>query len=185
MDGKNDHRKLEMDLVRLLAKTFPGMTVEVKRSARWDRICATFLWTGFTDLLPEERFQRLVTVIPESFRAERLQRFVWLEMAPGETVDEFLKLPRSEDMAKREPALYRDLAAGGFFNALRNALGSAPKKTCKGDFTLTCEILSTTGAAEKNARDTKLLFIRRGAYCDCQVLASVEPELKEQYAGAA
>lgn len=185
MDGLNEHRKLEMDLVALLAKAFPGMTVEVRHSKRWGRMCVTFLWTGFADLLPEERFQRLVSVIPESFRAERLAGFVWLELAPGEDVDAFLRLPRSEDVADRESALYRDLESRGFFDALRKALGGAPKKNCKGDFTLTRAVLSAAGAIEKSVQEAKLLFIRHGAYCDCQVPAGVEVALKEQFAGAA
>ena len=36
-----------------------------------------------------------------------------------------------------------------------------------------------------NADDVRLLFIRHGVYCDCQVLQSAEPALAEMFAGAA
>lgn len=185
MSDQQDYRKLEMDLVAMLAKGFPGLTVEVAHSKRWNRPCVTFRWKGFAGLLPEERFQRLVAVIPESFRADRLQGCVWLELAPGESVDEFLKCPRSEDIESRASDVYRGLERRGFFDALRKSLGKTPKRSCKGDFSHTRKVLSSQKVSDRAVQDARLLFIRHGAYCDCQVVAGVEPALKEQYAGAA
>ena len=185
MATEKQDRKLEMDLVALLARSFPGMTVEASHSERWDRMCLTFRWAGFAGLLPEERFQRLVTVIPESFREKRLSGCVWLELAQNETIDQFLKMPRSEDVADREQAIFADLQERGFFDALRQALKPTPTKACKGDFSGTGGALSKGRSADKIMQDAKLLFIRHGAYCDCQVLAEVEPALSKLLAGAA
>lgn len=185
MPKSSDHRKLEMDLVAKLAHTFPGMTVEVGHSARWNRMCVTFRWVGFADLLPEERFHRLVSVLPERFRKTRLDGFVWLELTPSETVEEFLKLPRSEDMTFREARIYAGLIRAGYFDALRELLGTTPEENCPGDFSKTVELLSARRFTPRKTTETKLLFIRHGAYCDCQVLQSVQAALEQRHAGAA
>ena len=80
MKGRQKERRLEEDLVDMLEEPFPGMAVAVAYSRRWNRKCATFCWSGFSGLLPEERFHRLVGVIPEEFRKSRMAGLVWLEM---------------------------------------------------------------------------------------------------------
>ena len=103
--------------------------------------------------------------------------FVWLEMAPKESLKGFLKLPRSEDIARRGGQIYRKLKELGFFDALGKRLGVSPGKSCGGDFGLTVAALASMKASSSLVRDAKLLFIGYGAYCDCQVLESVAPAL--------
>ncbi len=180
-----ENRKLEMKLVALVARQFPGMTVNVEHSERWERMSATFCWPGFADLLPEERFQRLMGVIPEKFRKSRLEGFVWLELTPSETVDEFLKLPRSDDVQDREASVYAGLRQASFFEALSESLGDTPTTTCPGDFSHTAKVLAAAQYSSQRIVEVKLVFIKHGAYCDCQVLGSVEPVLTQRHAGAA
>ena len=130
MSPQNANTELECELTDMLEGRFPGIAVEVAHSARWNRMSVTFRWAGFGDLLPEERFQRLAGAIPDPFREAKLLGFVWLELAPEETIDAFLKLPRSEDVAEREVSIYGKLAAGGFFLALKKAMGNSPQKSC-------------------------------------------------------
>lgn len=177
MPAKVRDKKLEADLTSMLAEEFPGLNVTIEHSDRWNRVCATFVWSGFADLLPEERFQRLVRLIPEDFREKRLAGLVWLELAPGESVEAFLKLPRSEDFAAREADVYAELESAGFFEALEKALGPEPQKACQGQFTELGVVLSRKKYSKKRIRDAKLLFILNGAYCDCQALLTVRREL--------
>ena len=181
----HENRRLEMKLVALVARQFPGMTVKVENSERWGRMCVTFQWAGFADLLPEERFQRLVGVIPDKFRKSRLEGFVWLELTPSETVDEFLKLPRSDDIADQEAGVYAGLRQVSFFEALSESLGDTPTVNCPGDFSLTAKVLAAAQYSSQKIVEVKLVFIAHGAYCDCQVLDSVEPVLAQRHAGAA
>jgi hypothetical protein len=176
---------LEADLAELLAPGFPGIAIEVGENERWDRPCVTFRWTGFSELLPEERFHRLTGAIPEVFRSERLAGFIWLELAAGETVEAFLRLPRSEDVASREACVYEELLETGFFKVLGKSLGRSPKKNCGGGFSASAAALVECKRSPAQVQDTKLVFIRHGAYCDCQVLESIRPGLAELYAGAA
>ncbi len=185
MAGQGRYRKLVADLTALLEPGFPGIAVEVEHSDRWDRMCVTFRWPGFADLLAEERFHRLVAAIPEKFRQDSLAEFVWLELTPEETVDAYLKLPRSEDIGKQEAAIYAMLVDAGFFGLLAETLGSAPKAKCPGDFSLSASILSGKARSPAQIRNAKLAFIRHGAYCDCQALLTAQNALATQHAGAA
>ena len=185
MGTRKKDKQLEADLLALLAARFEGLAVEVEHHERWDRMGVTFTWPGFVDLLPEERYHRLRQAIPDSFVESRLGGFVWLELAPKETIDAFLKLPRSEDVANREATLYAALVNAKFFDLLGKAMGTAPDRTCGGDFARTAEVLTGRKYTTAKLRDVKLMFVRHGVYCDCQVLQVGRQELADLYAGAA
>ena len=185
MRQRKDNETLRAELLEMLAPKFPGIEAEVGHSDRWDRMCVTFTWAGFADLLPEERFHRLVAVLPEQFREARLAGFVWLELASGETVDGFLKLPRSDDVEEKEAAIYAGLVGADFFGSLAESLGPAPDKKCPGDFSMSVALLTDKGFSPDQIRDAKLVFIRHGAYCDCQGVLAAQHALAECHAGAA
>ena len=178
-------KNLEKELEAMLAPNFSGITIEAAHSDRWQRMCATFRWSGFASLLPEERFHRLVGAIPAEFREARLAGFVWVELAPDEDIDAFLKLPRSEDIANEEATIYAGLSEVRFFAALANMMGRAPGKKCGGDFERVQFVLSAKGYSPGRIRDAKLVFIHQGTYCDCQVLQTAEAELAKLYADVA
>ena len=182
--AQNRDKKIQMELELLLAEHLPGIEVVVERSKRWRRMCVTLRWSGFEGLLPEERFERLTRLIPVAYRDAELAGFVWLELAPNEEIDGFLELPRSEDVADREPDIHTKLVALGFFDALARALGAEPKKSCTGGFSEVAAILSAKEFSKEEITDSKLVFIRHGAYCDCQALQTARAELAGLYAKA-
>jgi len=185
MSGNRGDQRLTPDLLERLSPLFPGIDVRVAHSERWNRPCATFCWDGFSGLLPEERFQRLATVLSEDFRATRMKGVVWLELAPGESVEAFLKLPRSEDLGDREGEIHRLLSQGSFFDLLAKKMGAAPKRTCQGDFRETVAVIEQARAIDVSLTDAKLVFIRYGVFCDCQVLQGAQAALAKRDAGAA
>jgi len=169
----------------MLMPSFEGIEVEVGHSDRWDRMCVTFRWTGFEELLPEERFHRLSQVIPAEFHEKRLRGFVWAELGPQESIEEYLKLPRSEDVGEREKAICTGLVGARFFESLRDAMEPDPTDRCPGDFSLSVAALSAAGLSAAKIRDAKLVFIRHGAFCDCQVVETVHPLVRQLLVGAA
>jgi hypothetical protein len=182
MATKDSDKKLGGELSAMLAEALPGIEVNVGHSDRWNGMCVTFVWPGFAGLLPEERFEHLTRHIPQEYREKKLGGFIWLELAPNESIDDFLKLPRSEDVSDREAEIYGKLESAGFFDNLGNVLDPDPQKACSGDFSRTLELLKPKKAVEKAiALDAKLLFIRHGAYCDCQALLTVRPQLAKQH----
>ena len=185
MGNMKDKQAIAGELAQLLTKSFPGIAVQMEHSPRWNRDCVTFQWEGFAGLLPEERFHRLTKSIPDGFREEKLAGLVWLELAPGETVEEFLRLPRSEDIARKERTIYAGLHNADFFGVLNQVLGAAPDKKCAGGFTETERVLSTLKLGPHGTQDAKLIFIRHHAFCDCQVLLTAQQALADAHAGAA
>ena len=183
--AQQEDRGLAAELRDMLIPHFPGITVDVAYSARWDRMCATFRHEGFADCLPEERFHRLVAVIPEELRNARLEGFVWLELTPDESIEQFLKLPRSEDVAERQDEVLTYLQKLNFFERLAGSLGPTPSKSCLGGFSQSTAILASKDCPQAAIRDAKLVFIRAGAYCDCQALVVGRDALKDARAGAA
>lgn len=181
MNRTKPSNRLADELTRLLADSFPGIDVEAGFSERWQRPCVTFRWAGFADLLPEERFQRLVQVIPEEVRLTDLAGYVWLELAPLETVDAFLSYPRSEDVAGKDSVIYSALARCGFFDRLQARLSGQPMEHCGGDFRAVEAVLEECRVRPALVRDAKLLFILLGAYCDCQVIESILPALQKRF----
>ncbi|MBI3834994.1 MAG: hypothetical protein HY287_11750 [Planctomycetes bacterium] len=163
---------IEVELRAMLAPLFEGITVSISSSTRWNRPAATFTWSGFKGLLPEERFHRLMTVISEGFKAERMAGFIWLELAPGESIDELLKMPRSDDVAAREGQIVADLSSCVFFATLAEELGASPQRQCQSDFRFATKVLSSLKFDAAGIRDAKLVFIRHHAFCDCAILES-------------
>ncbi len=181
MATKQSGMALENELSNMIADTFDDMTVTVEHSDRWNRMCVTFTWKGFKGLLTEERFQRLTAVIPEDFRKDRMKGFVWLELIPGEKLDDALKSPRSEDVADHEGKIFASLEKTNFFEALTEALDGDPLKNCPGDFSKTASVLKQKKITPKKIVEAKLVFIRRGAYCDCQVITTIRGELQKAH----
>ncbi|MCH7704665.1 MAG: hypothetical protein IIB61_06105 [Planctomycetes bacterium] len=176
--------KLAREILDIVTSALPGVTVEIAESARWDRMCVTFRWAGFSGMLPEERFRHLVQLIPEQVRDRDLAGFVWLELEPDQTVGAYLDLPRSDDIAGREEGIYSSLKEAGFFKALGKKLGGSPQDACGGDFAASAEVLGSRRFSKTKTREAKLLFIKHGAYCDCQILLSVRPALEKDFPDA-
>ncbi len=182
MKAKMGASQLQKELTAMLRGKFDGMSVVVEHSARWKRMCVRFIWPGFAGLLPEERFHRLASSIPEDFRESRLKGFVWIEATPDESIGDVLAMPRSEDVVDCEAEIYERLEKIDFFSALKGCMEPEPQRSCTGGFSQTQSVLSNKKAGEAQARDAKLLFILHGAYCDCQVVQAVHAELAKRHA---
>lgn len=185
MKPAKESSSVDRELAKILAPTFPGITVELAHSARWNRPCVTFRSREFTGLLPEERYHRLVAVIPSAFREENMAGLIWVELAEGESLEEFLKLPRSEDVSSREKKIYSKLMEGQVFDLLAESMGPSPDKRCHGNFEALVSTLSSKRFSPAGVTDAKLLMIRHHAYCDCQVLLTAWPALRRLFADAA
>jgi len=157
-------------LAKLLTGKFPGLTVEVGHNERWDRTSVTVRWSGFDDLLPEERFHRIFHAVPEDFYEEHLRGCVWFELGSNESVESFLELPRSDSVGDKEPKVVRKLTKAGFFEALAEELGAEPTAVCGGELSTVRRILSARGFSKPALHDALLVLMRNGAFCDCEVL---------------
>ena len=181
MAGTTQHQRIRKKLLEILEPHLPGIEVEVGQAKRWNRLTLTFRHERFGPLLPEQRFRSVLQMIPTEFYEGELRGAVWFELAPGETQEDILRARRSEDLADDEPAIAKRLFEVGFFAALETALGPGPVETCGGDFTEVAKVLTAQGVVEAEQHDACLVFIRQGAYCDCDVLLAAQPALVKLY----
>lgn len=181
MPSKKQQQSIRKMLLEILEPVLPGIEVDVGRSQRWQRMSVTFRHPSFAELLPEQRFRQLRSVIPEKFNEKHLRGAVWFELAPGETPEDLRQAPRSDDMADQEPTIACKLFDCGFFWALEEAMSESPIETCGGRFATCKKVLTAKGITGRGQRDACLVFIRQGAYCDCEVLLAARPALTKLY----
>ena len=175
---------LRADLFALLGQSFPGIDISLGHSVRWNRSTIEFRWEGFAGLLPEERFRRIMGTLPDHFYEERMRGCVCLELAPGEELEAFLALPRSEDIVQDEPRIARRLLKAKFFDKLEVQLGSSPMDACSGGLQGSRQLLRSLRFSAVQADGACLVLIRHRSYCDCEVLMRARPELVEQFGPA-
>ena len=175
---------LRVDLIALLGKTCPGIDISIRHSDRWNRSAIEFRWEGFAGLLPEERFRRIMGALPDHFYETRMQGLVCLELVPGEELEAYLALPRSEDVVQDEPRLARRLLKANFFDKLEAKLGPSPMDACSGGLQGTRQLLGSLRFSAVQVERACLVLIRHRSYCDCEVLMRARPELVERFGPA-
>ncbi|MCC7290845.1 MAG: hypothetical protein IT449_02150 [Phycisphaerales bacterium] len=171
---KLDH--VERVLKELLATAMPGATINVQPPSRWKRPVVVIRWDGFSGLLAEQRFRRVMQRIPTATLERDLHGLIWFELTPAEQIEDYLKMPRSEDVAERADVIIRQAAAKGVFEKLEKALGDDPAGACGGDFALLMKAQKTLKVAAKPAQELCLALIQKGAYCDCEAIESAAGE---------
>jgi hypothetical protein len=175
MSSQKDHGHIEQELHKFLDPHCPGIKITVALSPRWKRLCLEFRWNGFANLLPEERFRLMAKHVPPEFVARNCADAVWVELTPAESIEEYLKLPRSEDVADRAAAILKSLSDSDFFAALEDELVRVPPADCPDDFTFSRRVLSAKSATPAEVRDACLVFMHHRAYNDWEVLREVRP----------
>ncbi len=167
-------RENDPDIQKLIeshvADQLPGVTIEVSFAKRWQRQMVVARWEGFAGLLAEQRFRRLVACIPAQVFERDLAGMVWFELTPDESVDDYMKMPRSADVANRRSELIAAMKKSGLVARLEEQLGDEPEDACGGAFELTRAVLKDAGLTPKKIESACLCLIGLGAYCDCQAL---------------
>lgn len=173
MPTKNQVETRRRTLVQLLEPAMKGVSVDVSATSRWNRPMVTVRWAGFSGLLAEQRFRRVMRCIPQDALERDFRGMVWFELTPGETVEDYLKMPRSEDVRAQAERLLTELRQKKFFDRLR-ALNAA--SDCGDDFTRVRKVLRALRYSVAQTERMCLAMLSLGRYCDCEVLElSAEP----------
>jgi len=173
------HAQLQKDLHKYLDEAFDGIEIDVGISDRWQRPCITLRWSGIEGLLPEERVRRVTQHIPAAFFEAHCRGIIWLELAPEESVDEFLAWPRSEDVVDRLDKIQAKLVEMNFFAALEDELVRVAVDPTGGDLSVTRRVLDAKKATAKQQQDALLAIMHHRAYTDWEVLRTVRPIVEQ------
>lgn len=167
-----------------LARALSQVTVSIRPESRWRREVVEVVWPGFAGMLPEQRFRLVVDMLPRRLFITRLRGLIWLERTPAEDLEDYLALPRSEDVAARRDALLKEMVQAGLFPRLAQRVDAkkASAKTATTDlvgglrFEETRAVLKTLGMSAAQIEDCCLCLIAVGAFTDCEALAVGMPQ---------
>lgn len=176
MTARSQLERLQKLLKETLAPKLPGVEVEVTPPARWKRPVAVVRWGGFAGLLAEQRFRVVVSNIPAETFERDFHGLIWFELTPGEEIDDYLRMPRSDDVAKKAESLMASAMKSGLAGKIKEALGNDAKESCSGSFEETRRVLAGAGWSKARIEEFCLAAVGRGAYCDCEVIALLIPE---------
>jgi len=177
MRTKRQKLQLAKIIREYLEPVLKGVKVEVSSSARWERPVVMVRWAGFSDLLAEQRFRRVIRCFPKAFYEQKLQELIWFELTPEQSIDAYLAMPRSEDMNNKSTTISKQLKKRNFYAKLAESLGNGPRPGCDDNFTRSRAILKSFRYSQRRIEECCLMFISQGAYCDCEVLTVTQPNI--------
>lgn len=180
MIKKKDYKKVQRQLQEFLSARFEDVTVKVGDGIHYKGTNVVVTSSVFVDLLPEQRFHHVVHAIPPDFYEEHLRGgVVWFELAPGESGQEYMRMPRSDDVAGLETAILRRLDEIAFFDKHEKALAAEGGTVSERDFDEARRILAKAGLDEGENVKARLLFIRYGGFCDAEIPTVVQPAMAD------
>ncbi len=179
MIAQKDYGKIESELQSYLSARFDDVSVRVGDGIHYKGTNIVITSSRFAEWLPEQRYHHVVREIPLDFYNRHLREgIVWFELAPGESAQEYMRRPRSEDVAKEVAKITDLLLRVNFAERLNKTLGDRPDDASPDDFLETRKTLLAAGLDADQVQKVCLLFIHRGAFCDAHVVTDVLPRLK-------
>jgi len=177
MIAKQDYARIQEQLLTYLYERFDDVMVQIGDDIHYPGTNIVVISPAFEGLLNEQRYHHIVRAVPLDFYEQYLRRgVVWFELAPGESATEYMRRPRSEDIAPRAHEIHKRLMGSGFFDRFQAAVGDGGCASAD-DFTVVRQVLKDAGAGPDEIEDMCLFFIRHGAFCDVHVFADVMPKL--------
>lgn len=184
MIRKKDYKKIEKALADFLSGRFRDLAVQIGEGIHYRGVNVVLTSPDFDGLLPEQRFHHVVQCIPPEFYENNLRSgLVWFELTPDERGTDLMKMPRSEDVAEKEAEIDRRLDAWRFYDRFERAVASGADGPSRHDFVTARRILEEAGASRPEELEARLLFIRRGAASDADLVTVVMPEQSAPAAG--
>lgn len=175
------HSEIVSQLKEFLADSYPDISIRIEP---WKddptREAIYFEEKKFGVLYPMQRYHYLVHLIPRDFCDQHLSEAVWVELAPGESVDD-LQYPDEDLIKSISPDVMKALERSDFFAALDDLMspadGSVEPEVCHGDFRLAKQVLAEKNFGKRAGIDEIFdichVLMDAGAYCDCEILYNV------------
>lgn len=125
---------------------------------------------AFAGLLPEQRYGLVLRTIPEAFFKKYLRGgVVWFELAPGESGQDYMRMPRSEDVAARSADVLARMKKSGVLKKLEKAVSQAKGALSAARLDAARQCMEAGGWSADEVREGALVLIGRGALCDADL----------------
>ncbi len=183
MLAKKDFQRVQQSLQNHLRERFEDAEVTIGENIHYKGVNVVVTSAAFKGLLAEQRFHHVGRAIPKDFYEEHLQRgVVWFELAPGETGQDLMKMPRSSDVKNKQDEIKRRLHKAKFFEKLQAKFASNRQSASVTDFSATRQLLKEAGLNEQEITDACLFLMLNTAYSDAQVLVDLSPKMSAESA---
>jgi hypothetical protein len=176
------HEALAEQVQSALAPRIPDVAVRIGPDIHYDGLNVVITAPAFQGLLPEQRFHHVARNLPADLYEQLRGRVVWFELAPGESAQSVMKMPRSEDIAAGESDILKRLTAERFFKKLEKSILTARKGASQWDFVEAKRLLADAGWSPDDVTRACLFFIRHGGVCDAHILTHVMEQLAGSHA---
>ncbi|QDV89974.1 hypothetical protein RAS2_10500 [Phycisphaerae bacterium RAS2] len=125
---------------------------------------------AFTGQLPEQRYGLVLRTIPEAFFKKYLRGgVVWFELAPGESGKDYMRMPRSEDVAAQSADVLARMKKSGVLKQLEKAVAEAKGALSAARLDLPRQCMEAAKWSADEMQVGTLVLIGRGALCDADL----------------
>ena len=168
---------IENQLQSVMSAAFKEAKVKVGDGIHYKGCNIVITSPDFAGLLPEQRFHHVAHALPADLYEQLRSGYVWFELAPGEPAEQYMKMPRSEDIAAHDGAIQQRLMKEKFFKKFEEQLRASRRAASKLDFVLARKVLAEAGWSPDETTRACLFFIRHGGHCDADVFSRVMDDL--------
>jgi len=178
MIRKKDYTAVAKQLREHLLPRFDDVDVQIGDDLHYKGCNVVITTRAFDGLLPEQRYHHVVRSLPPEFYEKHLRGgVVWFELAPKQAARDYMKMPRSEDVAAKAERIEKRLADAGFNDRFASATSGRAGTLSRDDFVVAKRLLAELGLSKPEIQDAALLFILRGSFCDADLAKEQVPSV--------
>ena len=178
MIRKKDYTTVAKQLREHLAARFDDVDVQIGDDIHYKGVNVVITTRVFDSLLPEQRFHHVVRSLPPEFYEKHLRSgVVWFELAPKQAARDYMKMPRSEDVAAKAERIEKRLTDAGFNDRFAASTAGRTDTLSRDDFVVAKRLLAELGLSKPEIQDAALYFILRGSFCDADLAKESVPSV--------
>jgi len=179
MIRKKDYKSVAAQLREHLAHRFDDVDVQIGDDIHYKGVNVVVTTRVFDGLLPEQRYHHVVRALPPDFYEKHLRGgVVWFELAPKQAPLDYMKMPRSEDVARKAERIEQRLAAAGFPDRFAASVEGRADTLSRDDFVLAKRLLAELGLSKAEIQEAALYFILNGSFCDADLMKESVPAVQ-------
>lgn len=166
-----------------LKDVYPHIEIRIEQDrSEPDKLAIYFIEEKFKNLYRLQRNHYLIHHIPKDFYQKYLVDTYWYELAPGEDIED-LDYYDDETIDGYKEFVLKILNKIGFFQRLDDLIRPENSQSqaleCCGDFSIAKNLLTDLEFNEKEQFDICHVFMREGAFCDCEILLNLYRESRQ------
>ncbi|GJQ25826.1 MAG: hypothetical protein HBSAPP02_08580 [Phycisphaerae bacterium] len=168
--SRDKYEEVARQLQEYVRARFEDAIVQIGEGLHYRGTNVVITSKAFAGQLPEQRYGLVLRTIPEAFFKKYLRGgVVWFELAPGESGKDYMRMPRSEDVAARSADVLARMKKSGVLKQLEQAVAQAKGALSAVRLDLARECMDAAGWSPDEVQEGSLVLIGRGSLCDADL----------------